>query len=117
MVGKRRAPTAAMSRLKSRNAPASAPENAPISRAVSASVLRSTNEAPSANRFSEGPAGLTPRPRSRSRMSRHTAGRSALRTYAPGDARYPGANSSVTHAPPTIPRRSRTSVRRPARAR
>ena len=37
--------------------------------------------------------------------------------YAPGDARTPGHSSSVTHAPPPISRRSKTSTDNPARAR
>src|SRR3954454_16950271 len=43
--------------------------------------------------------------------------RSSDSVYAPGDARTPGHSSSVTHAPPTISRRSKTSTDRPARAR
>ena len=46
-----------------------------------------------------------------------TSGRSMLAMYDVVDARQPGAISSVTQAPPTISRRSSTSVRRPARAR
>ena len=48
-------------------------------------------------------------------MSRHTDSRSIDNTYAPLDAWKPGANSSVTQAPPTISRRSSTTARRPAR--
>src|SRR3954454_5936485 len=43
--------------------------------------------------------------------------RSSDSVYAPGDARTPGHSSSVTHAPPTISRRSKTSTDIPARAR
>ncbi len=45
------------------------------------------------------------------------SGRSNDSVYAPGEARTPGHSSSVTHAPPTISRRSHTSTERPARAR
>ena len=68
-----------------------------------------------------GTGSATGRPGSRRSPAPPAAGRAtrpaavALSTYAPGDARYPGANSSVTHAPPTISRRSSTSVRSPAR--
>jgi hypothetical protein len=40
-----------------------------------------------------------------------------LRTYEVVETWNPGHTSSVTHAPPTIDRRSRTNVRKPARAR
>ncbi len=46
-----------------------------------------------------------------------TSGRSMLAMYEVVEARQPGAISSVTHAPPTIDRRSTTSVDSPARAR
>ena len=87
-----------------------------------ASTLRarsscSTNVCPSGNTLSDGPAWSTRSPRSRRRMSSQIASRSIDSTYAPGEARNPGANSSVTHAPPTMSRRSSTSVRSPPRAR
>src|SRR3954471_13368647 len=43
--------------------------------------------------------------------------RSSDSVYAPGDARTPGHSSSVTQAPPTMSRRSKTSTDSPARAR
>ena len=46
-----------------------------------------------------------------------TSGRSMLAMYEVVEARHPGAISSVTQAPPTSGRRSRTSVERPALAR
>src|SRR6266511_2301358 len=45
------------------------------------------------------------------------SGRSSESVYAPGEARTPGHSSSVTHAPPTMSRRSKTSTSSPARAR
>ena len=56
-------------------------------------------------------------PRSASFRSLQTGSRSMLITYAPVDARKPGANSSVTQAPPTNSRRSRMSGFSPAFAR
>ena len=49
--------------------------------------------------------------------SRTIWGRSRLCTYAAVETLKPGQSSSVTQAPPTNSRRSRTSTRRPARAR
>ncbi len=117
IVGNSSEPISASSCLNAGKARASATEKRAISRLVSSSRLCSTKDEPSGKRFSDGPAGLTSIPRSASRRSRHTAGRIALSTYAPGEARNPGWNSSVTHAPPTISRRSSTSVRSPAEAR
>src|SRR3954452_21319622 len=67
-----------------------------------------------ANRY--GSCGKTSSPCAARSSSSMIRPRKSDSVYAPGEARTPGHSSSVTHAPPTISRRSKTSTDSPARA-
>ncbi len=96
-------------------ASASAADRARSPSAVRATSLHSTIASPSspgAKARTSGPTSDRPwRFRSRSRT---TDGRNRPTVWASVGTRAPGASSEVAAAPPTVGRRSRTTVRNPA---
>ncbi len=116
-VGSRKSATRSSIASYLGSASASLVENFEISRCVCALSGPSMSERPSGNGVNEeGLRGSISKPCRASSRSRMISGRSRLFTYAAVETLKPGHTSSVTHAPPSTSRRSRTIVLRPARA-